>query len=62
MSILSKVSEAFWSPTIWLPPNTTWADIAPGSSTDIEYADYRDLVWPIPIAFIILAIRYVLET
>lgn len=62
MSILSKALEVFWSPRVWLPPNTTWADIAPGSNPNIEYADYRDLIWPIPIAFVILAIRYVLET
>lgn len=59
--ILNTISDKFWSTDIWLPPNTTWADIAPGSRPDVDHADYRDLVWPLPLAIVMMAIRYVVE-
>jgi sphingoid base N-palmitoyltransferase len=46
---------------VWLPPNVTWKDIEPGSREDIVYADYRHLIWPIPISLVIIVIRYVVE-
>ncbi|KAH8396364.1 hypothetical protein KR222_009295, partial [Zaprionus bogoriensis] len=61
MDIINKFSGAFWSTQIWLPPNTTWADIAPGSRPDVVHADYRDLVWPIPLAAVVMLVRYTLE-
>lgn len=61
MNIIKEISDTFWTPKIWLPPNITWADIAPGSRPDVQHADYRDLIWPIPLALIVLAIRYVIE-
>lgn len=59
MDILTNISSTFWSPDIWLPPNTTWDDIAPNSTN--KYADYRHLLFPIPMAFILLGIRYAIE-
>lgn len=53
--------DGFWSESVWLPPNTTWRDIAPGSSPDINHADYRHLYIPIPMAFFMLGVRYFLE-
>lgn len=61
MNILRDISDTFWSKHIWLPPNTTWADIAPGSRPDVQHADYRDLIYPIPLAAVMLIIRYILE-
>uniref|UniRef100_A0A1L8EBK0 Protein transporter n=1 Tax=Haematobia irritans TaxID=7368 RepID=A0A1L8EBK0_HAEIR len=61
MEGLKQLSELFWSPTVWLPPNVTWADIAPGSRDDVQHADYKDLVWPLPLAAVIMLIRYSLE-
>ncbi|XP_030757262.1 ceramide synthase 6 [Sitophilus oryzae] len=58
---LRKALDTFWSPTVWLPPNTTWADIAPESSTEIQHADHRHLWYPIPLAFVMLLLRYLLE-
>lgn len=46
---------------VWLPPNITWKDIEPGSSETIEYADHRHLLWPIPISFVIIVIRFTVE-
>uniref|UniRef100_A0A336MAZ5 CSON008488 protein n=2 Tax=Culicoides sonorensis TaxID=179676 RepID=A0A336MAZ5_CULSO len=61
MGILNTISDTFWSTSVWLPPNTTWADIAPGSRPDVQHADYRHLIWPLPMAAVILFIRHVLE-
>lgn len=61
MGTLQKISNVFWSTKVWLPPNTTWDDIAPGSRSDVEHADYRDLVWPLPLALILLFLRLAVE-
>ncbi|XP_063697318.1 ceramide synthase 6 [Culicoides brevitarsis] len=61
MGILNTISETFWSTDVWLPPNTTWADIAPGSRPDVQHTDYRHLVWPLPMAVAMLFIRHCLE-
>ncbi|XP_059622699.1 ceramide synthase 6 [Phlebotomus argentipes] len=61
MNLVRRVCDGFWSPDVWLPPNTTWADIAPGARPDVTYADYRHLIFGLPLALVILAIRYVLE-
>lgn len=53
--------DSFWSERIWLPPNTTWADIAPEASKEIQHADYRHLFYPLPMAFLMLLLRYCLE-
>lgn len=61
MGILNTISETFWSTNVWLPPNVTWADIAPGSRPDVQHADYRHLIWPLPMAAVIILIRHGLE-
>lgn len=53
--------NTFWSEKIWLPPNVTWADIAPDSSKDIQHTDHRHLFYPLPMALVMLALRYLLE-
>lgn len=63
---LSNVLTPLFSDTkkkikVWLPPNITWKDIEPGSRENIEHADYRHLLWPIPIAFVIILIRFTVE-
>ncbi|XP_059224190.1 ceramide synthase 5 [Stomoxys calcitrans] len=61
MEVLRQLSNTFWSPNVWLPPNVTWSDIAPGSRDDVHHADYKDLIWPLPLAGIIMLIRYSVE-
>lgn len=61
MELLRTVSDTFWSTRVWLPPNVTWEDIRPGVRADVEYADYRHLVWPLPLAAIIFVIRIFVE-
>lgn len=59
MNILRNISATFWSPDIWLPPNITWEDISPNA--DNKYANYQHLIFPLPMAFVLLGIRYTLE-
>lgn len=61
MESLNKIVETFWSTSIWLPPNVTWNDLAPGSRSDVIHANYKDLVWPLPMACVVLLLRYTLE-
>lgn len=61
MDILHGISDTFWSTFIWLPPNTTWADIAPGSRPDINHANSSDLFWPLPLALVIVVLRHFVE-
>lgn len=58
-NILKNISEIFWSPSVWLPPNTTWDNIAP--TPENRYADYRHLLYPLPMAIIVLVLRFTLE-
>ncbi|KOB58234.1 putative schlank, partial [Operophtera brumata] len=48
--MLRFVLDKFWDESIWLPENTTWNDITPGSNKDIVYTDYRHLLYPPPLA------------
>jgi sphingoid base N-palmitoyltransferase len=61
MDLLKDISNTFWSTRVWLPPNTKWEDIAPGSRPDVNHADYRHLIYPIPMAAVVLVIRFVVE-
>lgn len=56
-----QISNIFWSTSFWLPPNITWDDIAPGSRSHINYPDYKQLWWSLPLTIILLAIRYCTE-
>uniref|UniRef100_A0A6M2DJD1 Protein transporter n=1 Tax=Xenopsylla cheopis TaxID=163159 RepID=A0A6M2DJD1_XENCH len=61
LDALRPVLNVFWSESVWLPPNITWHDISPESSDVIKHADYRDLIYPIPMAFVVLFMRKILE-
>ncbi|XP_063217897.1 ceramide synthase 5-like [Bacillus rossius redtenbacheri] len=51
--------DKFWSPAVWLPPNVTWEDLEP--TADRPYADYRHLVFPLPMAVAMWLLRCLLE-
>ncbi|XP_041971777.1 ceramide synthase 5-like isoform X2 [Aricia agestis] len=59
--MLRSMLDKFWNEDVWLPPNTAWEDIAPGPDKDVVYADHRHLLYPIPLAFVLIFIRYILE-
>lgn len=54
-----RLSEWFWNPEVWLPPNITWSDIK--SNETVKYAEFEDLYHPIPMAFIFLVVRFLVE-
>ncbi|XP_048003852.1 ceramide synthase 6-like isoform X2 [Leguminivora glycinivorella] len=54
--------DAFWSESLWLPPNVTWSDVAPGAgSPRVLHTDYRHLWLAVPLAVALLALRGVLD-
>ncbi|XP_052865991.1 ceramide synthase 5 [Anopheles cruzii] len=61
MDIVRAASDMFWSTKIWLPPNITWEDIRPGVRPDVNHADYRHLIYPIPLAVVIMMLRSLVE-
>lgn len=49
----------FWMDDFWLPPNVTWKDLEPQAG--VKYADFEDLLYPVPTAFVLILLRYVVE-
>ncbi|XP_070502221.1 ceramide synthase 2-like [Chironomus tepperi] len=47
----------FWNERFWLPGNITWKDVEPGFRDGITYRNYNDLLWSIPLAIAITALR-----
>ena len=50
-------SHSFWNEDIWLPPNVTWDSF----SGDEKFAQFSHLYYPIPAAFLVIAVRMVIE-
>ena len=48
---------SFWNEDIWLPPNVTWDTF----DDDENFAQFSHLYFPIPAAFVLIAIRLVIE-
>lgn len=51
--------EKFWDRRMWLPPNVTWEDLEPNGK--IQYTNHNHLYYPLPMALVMLIIRYFLE-
>ncbi|KAJ8712873.1 hypothetical protein PYW08_008177 [Mythimna loreyi] len=60
--MLRDLLDKFWNEDVWLPPNTTWEDITPGPHQDVIYNDYRHLLYPLPMALVLIFLRRTLET
>ena len=54
---MTSISAAFWSPSIWLPPNITWQDF----ESRPESAQFHHLLIPLPGALVLVLIRLILE-
>ncbi|XP_063391071.1 ceramide synthase 2-like [Cydia fagiglandana] len=61
--MLKTLLDAFWSEALWLPPNVTWSDVAPGPrpGTAVVYTDHRHLWLTVPMALILIMLRFVLD-
>jgi len=44
---------------VWIPLGLDWKDVR--SSDEVKFADFGDLIYPIPMAFGVLALRYITE-
>ncbi|XP_063220176.1 ceramide synthase 6-like [Bacillus rossius redtenbacheri] len=58
-SVLRGIIDGFWDPDIWLPPNVTWKDLEPNN--EVAYADHRHLLFPLPLAALLMLLRVVME-
>ena len=54
---MTSISAAFWSPSIWLPPNITWKDF----ESRPESAQFHHLLIPFPLALGLVLLRLILE-
>ncbi|XP_063381283.1 ceramide synthase 5-like [Cydia fagiglandana] len=59
--MLRSVLDVFWDEDVWLPPNTSWTDVAPGPNKKVTYTDHWDVLLTIPMAFMLMALRFVLH-
>lgn len=59
--MLQPLLEKFWNEDVWLPPNTTWEDIAPGPDKAVDYTNHTHIFIPIPLALLFMVLRYYLE-
>jgi len=63
-SLLSSAFSWFWNDDVWLPPNITWDSFKEPHLVNEEvvrpedFASFTDLAYPIPLAVVLLAIRY----
>ncbi|XP_063368884.1 ceramide synthase 6-like isoform X1 [Cydia amplana] len=59
--MLRYLVDTFWDEDVWLPPNTTWEDLAPGPDKPVVYNDHRHLLYPLPLAVVLIVLRHILE-
>ena len=61
MGTLQDFGKWFWNDDFWLPPNVTWDHFEMKEGSGIRYASFNDLFWPMPMAFGIIFLRFVVE-
>ncbi len=59
----SAVSEVVWSEDFWLPPNVTWDELEPEttSNPNVNFRRFRDLGYPLMMVWVVLAVKYACE-
>ena len=60
---LKAAMEAFWSEDFWLPPNVTWAELDPRTTSTpyVHFCNFGDLGYPLIMCWVLLAVRFTLE-
>lgn len=61
VTFVNTVRNSFWSDSFWLPPNITWADVAPKIGDGINRVDYRHVLCPLAMTVPLLFIRFLFE-
>jgi len=65
--VIRDVSQWFWDPEVWLPPNVTWDSfnhqqvIKDNILEPQDFAKFSDLWYPIPFAIVVIIIRSIVE-
>jgi len=54
---MASLVATFWSPSIWLPPNITWADFEGRP----DFAQFHHLLVPFPLALVLVLVRLLFE-
>jgi hypothetical protein len=60
---MDSVAKWFWNDDFWLPPNVTWDDINPETTTmtGINPCNFRDLGYSLLLAWVMLGIKLLFE-
>ena len=59
---LKELSQWFWNDDFWLPPNITWDHLIDKSEDpNIRFPSSGDLIYPIPLALVLIVLRYIVE-
>ncbi|ODM90846.1 Ceramide synthase 6, partial [Orchesella cincta] len=61
VNIFTSKREQFWSPDFWLPPGTSWEDVQPSEDKGLNYPNYKDAFYAIPLAICMVYIRRLVE-
>lgn len=55
----SSLNEWLWQDRFWLPPNNSWADLE--DRDGLVYAHPQDLLAALPLALVLVAMRFTFE-
>jgi len=55
----SSFQQWFWNPDVWLPPGFSWEDMK--NNDKVKYAEFGDLIYPIPLAIGLIILRFIVE-
>jgi len=65
--IMHDVSQWFWDPDVWLPPNITWDSfnqpkvVKDNVLDPQDFAKFSDLWYPVPLAIVVIILRSLVE-
>lgn len=55
----SSLKEWLWQDRFWLPPNTSWAELE--DRDGLVYAHPQDMLAALPVALVLVAMRFTFE-
>lgn len=64
--LMEGLVDVIWSSEVWLPPNVTWDSLkehergfgdGEKEGSDFAYAAFRDLLYPLPLALLLMVLR-----
>ncbi|KAG6446774.1 ceramide synthase 5 isoform X2 [Manduca sexta] len=58
---MSRISEWFWTESVWLPANVSWSDVTNAPGKSVVYSELNDFLYVLPFGAMIFFVRYLLE-